>query len=510
MHHDEQTLRPRIEAAFEQGGLDAICRLMVGLLNEQETRHHAELAALHTRHLAELAALDARYQGVIATLEARIAELEKSRNKNSSNSSKPPSSDGLKRTSSLRSKKTGRKPGGQPGHPGQTLRQSKTPDITVPVPLNQCPECGADLSDQPVVAEEKRQVFDLPPIKIQVTEYQAQRKICPRCGLHVSAAFPADVCAPAQYGPGMQAVMGYLNVRQVIPCERVAEVCQDLFGHRPSAGSVVQAVVRCAERVAPAVEDISVILKSEPVLHADETGVRCIGKTHWLHVVSTATHTLYSHSPKRGVEGFTVAGVLPGYTGTVVHDFWGPYDVLECEHSRCNAHLLRELKAFAEEGQEWAENLMVTLLAMKKATDEARQNESAEVEETERRRLETLYDKWVEIGFEAHPERIKPPGRRGRMKQSREYNLLKRMRDKREEVLRFLHDLNVPFDNNQAERDLRMIKVQQKVSGCFRSEQGAKRFCEFSSYISTVRKLGMNLIDSIKSALTGAVASLTT
>lgn len=499
MHFDEQTLRPAIEAAFEQGGLEAIGRLVVNLLNEQEARHHAGLMALEARH-----------QAVIAKLEARIAELEKRLKKNSSNSSKPPSGDGLNRTTSQRSKTTGRKPGGQPGHPGQTLRQSETPDIIVSAPLEQCPECGADLSDQPVVAEEKRQVFDLPPVKIQVTEHQAERKMCPNCGCIVSAIFPSDVCAPTQYGPGMQAVMAYLNVRQVIPCERVAEVCEDLFGHRPSAGSVVQAVVRCAERVAPAVDEIRDALKSAPILHADETGVRCIGKTHWLHVASNATHTLYSHSPKRGVEGFAVAGVLPGYTGIAVHDFWGPYDMLECEHARCNAHLLRELKAFAEDGRAWAKHLIDTLLAMKKAADEARQNRSAQINETRRRRLETFYDKWVKAGLEAHPEQLKPTGHRGRAKQSPEHNLLKRLRDKREEVLRFVHDLNVPFDNNQAERDLRMIKVQQKVSGCFRSEDGAKRFCNFSSYISTVRKLGLNLIASIKSAVTGAPACLTT
>lgn len=499
MRYDEQTLRPAIEVAFEQGGLAGICRLVVNLLNEQEARHQAGMAALQGCH-----------QAMIAKLEARIAELEKRLNKNSSNSSKPPSSDGLKRTSSLRSKTTGRKPGGQPGHPGQTLRQSENPGLTVPVPLNRCPECGTDLSDQPVVAEEKRQVFDLPPVKMQVTEYQAQRKTCPNCGRIVSAVFPADVCAPAQYGPGMQAVMGYLNVRQVIPCERVAEVCEDLFGHRPSAGSVVQAVVRCAQRVAPAVDEIRDALKSVPVLHADETGVRCVGKTHWLHVVSTATHTLYSHSPKRGVEGFAEAGVLPGYTRILVHDFWGPYDTLECEHSRCNAHLLRELKAFAEDGHSWAEHLSGTLLVMKKAADEASQNGNTEIAATQRQRLEGVYDKWVRAGLKAHPEELKPTGRRGRLKQSPEYNLLKRLRDKREEVLRFLHDLSVPFDNNQAERDLRMIKVQQKVSGCFRSETGAKRFCDFSSYISTVRKLGMNLMESIKSALTGAPATFTT
>jgi transposase len=268
-----KALCPFIQATLDNGGVDAICELF--------------------------AALEAR----VAEFEARIAELEKRLGKNSSNSSKPPSSDGLKRTKSQRAKNSGRKPGGQPGHPGQTLHQSQTPDITVAVPLETCPECDTDLRDQPATGEEIRQVFDLPPIRMQVTEYRAQRKVCPNCGRSMTAGFPADVCAPVQYGPGMQTVMSYLNVRQVIPCERTAEICQDLFGHRPSAGSVVQAVVRCAERVASAVAEIRDILIQSPVLHSDETGIRCIGKTHWLHppspigygrtgVASTATHSL--------------------------------------------------------------------------------------------------------------------------------------------------------------------------------------------------------------------------
>lgn len=470
-------LRPVIQAAFDAGGVDGVVDVVCRIIDEFEAR--------------------------IAKFEARIAELERRLNKNSSNSSKPPSSDGLKRSNSLRPKNSGRKPGGQPGHPGQTLRSSESPDITVHLPLESCPECGGDLTDQPVQSEEKRQVFDLPDIRMVVTEYLAQRKICPHCGVPVSAGFPCGVTAPAQYGPGMQAAMTYLNVRQVIPCGRVAEVCQDLFGHRPGAGSVVQAVVRCADRVASSVDEIRATLRHAPILHADETGVRCIGKTHWLHVVSTATHSLFSHSPKRGTEGFAAAGVLPTYQGTLVHDFWGPYDTLGCDHSRCNAHLLRELKAFTEVGHHWAESIMATLLEMKKAADEARQKGSNEIDAAHRKRLQAEYDKWVETGLEAHPEKIKPAGKRGRIGQSKETNLLRRLRDKRGEVLRFMNELRVPFDNNQAERDLRMIKVQQKVSGCFRSQEGAQRFCGISSYISSIRKQSLNLMNSIKAAFTG-------
>lgn len=495
MHWDEPTLRRAIAAAFEQGGLDAICQFVVSLLSEQAARHQAELAAS-----------DARHQALIARLEARIVELEKRLNKNSSNSSKPPSSDGLKRLKrrqSLRPKNSGRKPGGQPGHPGQTLLQTAAPDISVTIPLEICPVCGGDLSAEPVAAEEKRQVFDLPPIKIQVTEYEAQRKICPHCGHRVTAEFPSMAGAPAQYGPGMLAVMSYLNVRQLLPCARTAEVCQDLFGHRPSAGSVVLAVVQCAAGLAPAVDEIRDQLTEVPVLHADETGIRCTGKTHWLHVASDATRTHYAYSPKRGIEGISAGGILPNYRGKLIHDFWSPYDTLECGHGRCNSHLLRELKACAEDGHDWAEKISLALLAAKKAADQARGKGEKVIPAAHRQRLQAEYNKWVDIGLKAHPEQTQSSGKRGRIKQSTETNLLRRLRDKREEVLHFLHDLEVPFDNNQAERDLRMIKVQQKVSGCFRSEEGAKRFCTISSYISTIRKKGQNLMEAIKAAFTG-------
>lgn len=359
-------LRPVIQAAFDEGGIDAICELI------------------------------ARLEARIAEQDLRIAELEKRLGKNSSNSGRPPSSDGLKRPVSLRPKNTGRKPGGQPGHPGHTLRQSPAPDTTVSIPPDTCPECDADLRSSSVTGGETRQVFDLPPVKIHITEYRAECKTCPRCRRKVTAAFPAGLSAPAQYGPGFHALMTYLNVRQLIPCGRVREICHDLFGHRPGAGSVVRAAARRAEQIAPSVEDIRRRLIRSPVPHGDEpersgdsqpqaarrastarqTGVRCEGKTQWLHVASTAD-------------------------------------------------------------------------------------------------------------------------------QSAEHNLLKRMRDKREEILRFMEDFRVPFDNNQAERDLRMIKVQQKVSGCFRSAKGAGWFCAISSYIATVRKLRLNVMDSLKSAFQG-------
>jgi transposase len=474
-----KALRPMIQAAYDAGGLDGACECVAELI--------APLEACGEQFMT------------------RVAELERRLNMNSSNSRKPPSSDGLKRkTKSLRPKNTGRKPGGQPGHTGQTLLQSPAPDITQSIALECCPDCGADLRDEPVASEEKRQIFDLPAITMKVSEYRAECKWCPRCAKWVTAPFPAEVIAPVQYGHGMQSVMSYLNIAQLLPCERTAEVCQDLFGHRPSAGSVVRVVARCAEKVAPAVDRIAEVLREVKQLHADETGVRCAGRTEWIHVASNATHTLYNHSAKRGREGFEVGGVLTKYHGNLITDFWGSYDTLEqCDHSRCNAHLLRELTPFSEDGHRWAEGLIAALLAMKQAADEARQRERPHITPATLNPLLADYDRWVAEGLKAHPQAAKLAGKRGRTKQSKERNLLVRLHEKRDEVLRFAHDLDVPFDNNQAERDLRMIKVQQKVSGCFRSERGARTFCAIRSYLSTTRKHGLNLMDAIKSAFAG-------
>jgi transposase len=483
MIYEESAMRPAIQAAFEEG-VDAVCSLVVKLLNDQETRH----------------------QAAIVKLEARISELEKSLGKNSSNSSKPPSSDGLKRTASLRQNTSGRKPGGQPGHVGQTLRPSPTPDLEVSIPLDQCPNCACDLSGQPAEGAETRQVFELPPIALKVTAYVAERKTCPCCQRRSSAAFPAEAAAPTQYGATMRAVMSYLQCAQFLPHERVADVCEDLFGHRPSAGSVVSAVARCAEAVQPCMPAIIISIQAAAVAGADETGVRCANKTNWIHAACTETATLYTHSMKRGLEGIVAGGVLAKYKGNLVHDFWGPYDNLEhCSHSRCGAHLLRELKACGEEkGAEWAGELSATLVDMKKAAAETLASGLSEVAAEKRVALEKRYDEAISKGLAAHPEQAKPVGqRKGKAKQSVERNLLCRMSSKRAEVLRFFHDLRVPFDNNQAERDIRMMKVQQKVSGCFRSVAGAEGFCAIRSYLSTAKKQGLNALAVIKKAFLG-------
>jgi transposase len=492
--YDQQTLMPFVRTAMEKAGLEGVCQFFVTVLNEQEARHREELAQMEARH-----------QAVVARLEARIAELEKRLGKNSSNSSKPPSSDGLQRRStSLRNDNSERKVGGQLGHVGRHLVCSENPDKVIEVHLAQCPQCQANLSAQPVAGVVERQVFELPSIKLEVIAYRAERKRCPKCASTWTARFPEGVEAPTQYGANMQAVMTYLQAGQLLPHERTAQVCEDLFGHRPSAGSVVRSVARSAEKMQGSVEQITESLKHSNVLHADETGIRCAGKTHWLHVVSNEQMTLYTHSAKRGLEGIQAAGVLGHYKEKLMHDFWGPYDKLEhCTHLRCNAHLLRELKACVEDGHHWAKELIGTLVAMKQARDQARESKQSEVPPHRRRELEEQYEHWVFEGLSKHPAVEKPKGRPGRSKQSSEHNLLKRLESKQGEITAFLHDLSLPFDNNLAERDLRIMKVQQKISGCFRSEAGAKAFCVVRSYLSTARKQGLNLLTAIRVAIIG-------
>lgn len=446
-----------------------------------------------------------------AALEARLLELEKRPGKNSSNSGKPPSSDGLRRTASLRPQNTGRKPGGQPGHKGHTLVQSDQPDETVTLASGRCGACGASLEDVPATGVEKRQVFDLPPPRLVVTEFRAARKQCPCCGVSGVAAFPPGVEAPAQYGPGIKALMTHLHATHLLPVERTADLVGDLCGHRPGAAAVVKSVAEAAALMGETVDAIGEALVKEPVVHVDETGVRCERKTSWLHVCSTPLLTHYSFSTRRGTEGFAAAGILPRLRGVAVHDFWKPYQRLDCVHAYCNAHLLRELKFMGEVcGHGWAGEIAGVLMEMKSLADSARKSGRVEPEPAARRVLETRHDGLVAASLLEHPANtVRPAGkRRGRIKQSLEHLLLMRLDREREGVLRFLADTGVPFDNNQAERDLRMMKVQQKVSGCHRSRDGAERFCVVRSYLGTAWKLGLGLLDCITDAFRGSFFSV--
>lgn len=437
---------------------------------------------------------------LILTLEDKVRELEARLKLNSTNSSKPPSSDGLQKPApkSLRIK-TGRKPGGQPGHPGHTLKQVEKPDHRQIHRLGACPcgQCGGvSLQDAPLVDYERRQVFDLPPMRLEVTEHQAEIKRCPISGLSVCAAFPAGVEAPAQYGAHFRGLMLYLSNQQILPFDRLRQLCKDLFGQPLSLGTLTSINARASKALAPVEEAIIQAITQSPAVHADESGLRVAGKLHWLHVASTSLLTFFGVHSNRGAEAMDALGVLPHCSFWLIHDFWNPYLKYDALHALCNQHLLRELKFLFEQcGELWADKLSRFLLDWK---NDPRARDGLEEDVFDRAHAQ--YQRIVREGRRKHPRR--DPGQ-GRSKQTKAANLLDRLEDYDYCILAFLLDPNVPFTNNQGEQDIRMIKVKQKISGCFRTLDGAACFARIRGYLSTCRKQGINLWDACFQAASG-------
>jgi len=438
----------------------------------------------------------------IITLEARVKQLEDRLNQNSKNSSKPPSSDGFKRTKSLRGK-SDKQSGGQKGHPGHTLKMVDSPDQVRVHPVTCCQQCGASLADQTVDSYEKRQVFDVPPLKLLVTEHRAEIKTCQACGAYNKASFPENVTQSAQYGPEAQALTVYLNQYQLLPYGRLKELFLDLFGQPISEGALLAANQTCSEALAATEQEIKQELLNSPVIHCDETGCRVGGKTHWLHTVSTSELTYYSIQPKRGSDAMDEMGILPVYRGIAKHDSWQPYFKYPCGHSLCNAHHLRELTAVVEnESQVWAQQMKDLLLTIKAAVDKQKDND---LELEQLMDFESRYSRIITLGYAENPlaSGKQPKGKRGRPKKTKARNLLERLDRHRPETLNFMYNFHIPFDNNQAERDIRMTKVQQKISGGFRTWQGAQIFCRIRGYISTVKKNSVPVLGAIRDALLG-------
>ena len=449
----------------------------------------------------------------IDALEARLAQLER----NSANSSKPPSSDrdGFNpppKPKSLR-KRSGRKPGGQKGHAGDTLRQVDDPEHVVEHRLPaeaQCPRCGATLgaSEEALLKGqcECRQVFELPAIRIEVSEHRAERRRCTRCGTQVAAAFPEGVNSPAQYGAGLQAAALYLGGHQLIPYQRLSEVFADLFACPLSPGTLANFVKRGGAKAGESMKPVRDALRLAQVAHADETGCRLHGKRHWLHVFSTAKLTSYHIDAKRGGEGMDRLGLLGGFGGSLVHDFLSSYYRFDCDHFLCAAHLLRELVYLSEEmNQPWAADMIALLLEAKQLRDRERhrpQGARRVIGEKTRLRIALRYCEIVLEGLALNPEPPPPPeGQRGRIKRSKALNLLIRLEERYEQIMGFFEYEHVPFDNNQAERDLRMMKIREKISGTFRSDQHAEAFCDLRSVISSARKQSRNLLDTLAELL---------
>jgi transposase len=436
----------------------------------------------------------------VLALEERVRELEGRIAKNSANSSKPPSSDGLQKPAprSLR-QKSGRKPGGQPGHPGRTLLPVETPDHIEVHTLHTCPcgHCGGvSLHDAPALDYERRQVFDLPPLRLEVTEHRCEIKRCPISGREVRAEFPADVEAPVQYGPHFRGLLLYLFNQQILPFDRLRQTCADLFGQNISLGTLSTINARAYEVLAPVETAIIQALTQAPAVHADESGLRVKGKLHWLHVVSTPFLTFYGVHGNRGAEAMDALGVLAHCKAWLIHDFWKPYLKYDALHALCNQHLLRELKFLFEQcGELWADKLSRFLLDWK---SDPRARDGLEEDVFDQAHLQ--YQCILAEGRRKHPRR--KPGE-GRAKQDKATNLLDRLEDYDHCVLAFLLDPNVPFTNNQGEQDIRMIKVKQKVSGCFRTLEGAQCFARIRGYLSTCRKQGFILWDACFQAANG-------
>lgn len=448
-------------------------------------------------------------EAIIQLFERLIQELQAQQdrlNKNSKNSSKPPSSDGFKKHRTKSTRKTGsKKSGGQKGHKGHTLEPSENPDHTEVHKVGQCAMCGVTLEDTEVVGYQKRQVFDIPPIQLEVTEHQAEIKICSCCGTANTASFPPDVTASVQYGNSVKALAAYLNNYQFVPLERICEFFEDVVGHRPSEAIMLQANITCAESVKPANDAIKEQLINADVVNFDETGLQVENKLNWLHVACTPYLTYYIVHQKRGMDAMDSIGILPEFGGRAVHDHWRPYfGYDDLKHGLCNAHHLRELIFVYEQyGQEWAKKLSRCLIDIKEEVDLVREySDHLDPEKIEA--YEARYDKIIEYGLEMNPPPQKEPGKRGRTKQSPPKNLLDRLKGYKQEVLAFMYDFSVPFDNNQAERDVRMMKVKQKVSGTFRTAEGADVFCAIRGYISTARKNGCHVLDAIHDALRGS------
>ena len=437
-------------------------------------------------------------------LNERVQSLENQTKTNSNNSSKPPSSDGLKRkTKSLRTP-SGKKPSGQPGHKGSTLEQVADPDEVIIHKLYNCEKCQADLKDTDVERHIVRQVIDLPETKVKFTEHRAEVKKC-TCGHINKAKFPEGVNQPVQYGTKIKATSIYLNQYQFIPYDRQEECFENLFNHHISKGTLASINKTCYNSLESIENNIKEVLKNDDgAVHFDETGVFIDKKLNWLHVTSNDQFTYYQVHAKRGSEAMDEIGILSEFKGTAVHDSLRSYNkYTDCDHSLCGAHILRELNGITElEKQSWAEKMKILLLDIKSEVDKSFSYANALTLD----RILLYEEKYDSIVISGQEENFKLnfDSETKKVKKSKSKPLLERLALRKTEILNFMHDFDIPFDNNLAERDLRMTKVKQKVSGTFRSSCGADYFARIRGYISTVRKHSLNVMECLESIFNGS------
>jgi len=448
------------------------------------------------RENAELRALVTRLGARLDALEAENAELKRRLGMNSTNSSKPPSSDSpfVKPAPKSLRRKSGRKPGGQPGHPGSTLALVSDPNERERHEPDACSGCGGDLAGAPEVGVERRQVFDLPPLTVRVTEHQLIARRC-RCGATTCGAAPEGVTAPVQYGPRVTAIILYLYVGQFLSKKRTAQALAELFGTPVSEATVAAMTRRGADGLGEFTGLVRDRIADAPVAGFDETGLRVAGKLAWVHCARTGKYTLITCHPKRGKQGIDAAGVLGRFRGVAVHDAWAPYDTyLDAEHQLCCAHALRELQAVTDTDPEaewcWATQAANALVAMQRLVGEAIAAGVGAIDPDALAEQVRLYRSAVRIGITSTATRSNPT--------MRKHNALaRRLRDRQDDYLRFTRDWRIPPDNNGSERDIRMIKLRQKVSGCLRTLTGAQQFCAIRSYLSTAAKHGKHFFEAL-------------
>ena len=461
-------------------------------------KHNPEVIVDLIEHLYDnLESLTAK----VALLEAEVKRLKDQLSKDSHNSHKPPSSDGpVKRTQSLR-RKSQRRAGGQKGHDGHGLKRIRVADHEIMLPTPSVCPCGCRLDHARKVSCESRQVIDIPPIKVEATDFKAEIVQCPSCKEYVRAGFPSHVTRPVQYGPRLKSVAAYLINQHLVPYGRTAEILKDVFGQQMSTGTLYKINRELFRALAQPVEKIKARLIASPVVNFDETGLRIATTGKWLHTAGTDQLTWYYPHAKRGREAMDEMAILPGFKGIAVHDHLKSYFAYDCEHSLCNAHHLRELTFLAEQHrQKWAKKMIKLLRKIKKEVDAAKRRNKLKLTPTKIVRFEQEYRDILAAGFLANPD-YDP--KRKRKKKTDPQRMLHRLKHFQKQTLAFMYDFDVPFDNNLAERDIRMTKVRQKISGCFRVHIGAEIFCRIRSYLSTSRKMGANQFEALHQAMQG-------
>lgn len=428
-----------------------------------------------------------------AALKTEIAGLKTQVNQHSKNSHKPPSSDGYGKKPAL-PKTSDKKRGGQVGHKGHTLKKVEKPDHIILHLPTQCACCYQKFSsEQGYEIGQTRQVFDIPEPRLIVTEHQQGIIHC--CGKAHKGVFPDEVTQPVQYGNQIRSLSVLLNNDYKLPIEKIAQLFADLLGSTFNVSTILKSNSVFCELLAPVQAQIKEEILNSPVVHFDETGMRVESKLNWFHTASTGLWTyLFVHEKRGKVALNDDLSVLPKFKNWAVHDCWASYFQFEdCQHALCNAHILRELQARIENGSDWAAKMHQFLLDLLKKTKDPNDFALLKAQKVD---WVQRYEAICELAQTQEPT---PPktGARGKPKQSKGRNLLNRLVKYQNGILAFAFETDIPFTNNQAERDIRCLKTKQKVATSFRTKEGATQYATIQSFLSSVRKHKQNVFHAI-------------